>query len=32
MSTQDANNVLITGGDITVSTLTATTGIFGGTF
>ena len=32
MSTQDANNVAITGGDITVSTLTATTGIFGGTF
>jgi hypothetical protein len=32
MSTQDANNVSITGGDITVSTLTATTGIFGGTF
>ena len=32
MSTQDANNVNITGGDVTVSTVTATTGIFGGTF
>ena len=32
MSTQDANNVNITGGTVSVSTVTATTGIFGGTF
>ena len=32
MSTQNANNVAITGGDVSVSTVTATTGIFGGTF
>ena len=32
MSTQDANNVAITGGTVSVSTVTATTGIFGGTF
>jgi len=32
MSTQDANNVNITGGIVSVSTVTATTGIFGGTF
>jgi len=32
MSTQDANSVAITGGTVSVSTVTATTGIFGGTF
>jgi hypothetical protein len=32
MSTQNANNVNITGGTVSVSTVTATTGIFGGTF
>ena len=32
MSTQNANSVAITGGTVSVSTVTATTGIFGGTF
>jgi hypothetical protein len=32
MSTQNANSVTITGGTVSVSTVTATTGIFGGTF
>ncbi len=32
MAEQDANNVAITGGTITVTTVVATTGISGGTF
>jgi hypothetical protein len=32
MSTQNANSVAITGGTVSVATVTATTGIFGGTF
>jgi trimeric autotransporter adhesin len=32
MSTQNANSVTITGGTVSVTTVTATTGIFGGTF
>jgi hypothetical protein len=32
MAEQDANNVAITGGTITVTTLTATSGISGGAF